>query len=138
MTAAGEIRRSATWTPVDVRPAMIARWIMRHASAEARLATTRLAAPERRAERGGEPHRGLGREVDVDEPRRAVAAERRARRPRLPDDALVDLRAGLDLLERVDADAGEDARLRPDRDLVADRDALVDAHVVADVAARGR
>ena len=47
VTAAGEIRRSATCTPVDVSPAMIARWIMRHASGDARLATTR--SPRRRA-----------------------------------------------------------------------------------------
>ena len=47
MTAAGEMRRSATWTPVDVRPEISARWIMRQASADARLATTR--SPRRRA-----------------------------------------------------------------------------------------
>ena len=117
---------------------MIARWIIRQASADVAARDDAVAAAERRAERGGEAHGGLGSQVDVDEAGRAVAAERRARGPRLPDDALVDLRAGLDLLERVDADAREDARLRPDRHLVADRDALVHAHVVADVAARGR
>ena len=94
-----------------------------------------IAAAERRAERRRQPHRGLGREVDVDEAGCALATERRARRPRLPHDALVDLGAGLDLLERVDPDTGEDARLWPDRDLVADRDALVDADMVTHVAA---
>ena len=91
-------------------------------------------APERRAERGCEPHRRLGCEIDVDEPAGAVAAERRAGRARLPDDVLVDLGAGLDLLERVDADTREDARLGSHRHLIADRDALVHAHVVAEVA----
>ena len=94
-----------------------------------------VAATQRCSERGGEPDRGLRREVDVDEPDRAVASERRGCRPRLPHDALVDLRARLDLLERIHAHAGEDARLRPDRDLVADRDSFVDADVVAHVAA---
>ena len=91
-------------------------------------------APERRTERRGKPNRGLRGEVDVDEARRAATSEGALRRPLLPDDALVDLRAGLDLLERVDADTRVDARLRSDRDLVADRDSVVDAHVVADVA----
>ena len=45
------------------------------------------------------------------------------------------LRAGLDLLERVDPDAGEDHALGADRHLVADRDALVDADMRAQVAA---
>ena len=94
-----------------------------------------VAAAQRRPERGREPHRGLRRQVDVDEPRGAVAPERRAGGSRLPDDVLVDLRAGLDLLERVDPYPGKDARLGADRDLVADRDTLVHAHVVAEVAA---
>ena len=93
-----------------------------------------IAAPESRPERGREPHRRLGREVDVHEPGGAVPAERRAGRPRLPDDVLVDLGAGLDLLERVDPDAGQDARLGPYRHLITDRDALVDANVVPKVA----
>src|SRR4029078_2675205 len=137
-------------TPVDVRPAMIARWIIRHASEEARLAPhprpPRSAAPRdapqpHAAPRGrdrpggrGEPHRGLGREVDVDEPGRAVAPEGALRRALLPHDALVDLRPGLDLLARIDPDDRGGARLGPDRHLVADPDALVDADVVPDVA----
>src|SRR4029079_2608417 len=94
-----------------------------------------VAAPEGRPELGGEAHRGLRREVDVHEPGGAVPPERRAGRPSLPDDVLVDLGAGLDLLERVDPDTGEDARLGPHRHLVTDRDALVHAHVVTQVAA---
>src|SRR6476619_3033937 len=93
-----------------------------------------VAAPEGRPERGCEPHRRLGCEVDVHEPGGAVPAERRAGGPRLPDDVLVDLGAGLDLLERVDPDAGEDARLGPYRHLITDRDALVHAHMVPEVA----
>ena len=89
---------------------------------------------ERRAERGGEPDRDLGRQVDVDEALDAVGPEHARLRPRFPDEALVDLGPGLDLLERIDADAREDARLRADRDLVADRRAFVDPHVVAQVA----
>ena len=94
-----------------------------------------VAAAERCPERSRQPDRGLGRQVDVHEPRRAVATERRARGPRLPDDVLVDLCSGLDLLERVDPHAREEARLGADRHLVADRDTLVNAHVVAQVAA---
>ena len=40
-TAAGLTRRSATWTPVDEIPEIIARLIIRHAAAPSRLATTR-------------------------------------------------------------------------------------------------
>ena len=113
---------------------MSARWIMRQASADARLATTR--SPRRSAVPSAAASRTAvsGVRSTFTRPGGAVPAERRAGRPRLPHDALVDLGAGLDLLERVDPDAGEDARLGPDRHLVADRDALVDAHVVADVA----
>ena len=46
----------------------------------------------------------------------------------------MDLRAGLDLLVRVDPNAGHDHALGADRDLVADRDAFVHAHVGTDVA----
>ena len=93
------------------------------------------AALQRRAERGGEPHRDLRRQVDVHHPRDAVLAEEARRAARLPDQALVQLRAGLDLLVRIDPDAGQDHALGAERDLVADRGALVDAHVRADVAA---
>ena len=47
----------------------------------------------------------------------------------------MELRPGLDLLVRVDPDAGHDHALGADRHLVADRDALVHAHVRAQVAA---
>ena len=94
-----------------------------------------VAAAQCGAERSGEPHRRLRRQVDVDEPGRAVATEGRACGSRLPDDVLVDLGARLDLLERVDPYPGIDARLGADRDLVADRDTLVDADVVAEIAA---
>ena len=46
----------------------------------------------------------------------------------------MDLRAGLDLLVRVDADAREDDALGADRHLVADRDSLVEPRVRAQVA----
>ena len=100
-----------------------------------RLATTRAprfsAVPSAAASRTAD----VGGQVDVDHPRDALLAEEPARRARLPDQALVELRAGLDLLERVDPDAGHDHALGAERDLVADRDALVDAHVRAQVAA---
>src|SRR5207244_8327787 len=67
------------------------------------------------------------------EARDRVAAEQTRRRARFPDQALVDLGAGLDLLVRIDPDAGHDHALRADRDLVADGDAFVDPHVRADV-----
>ena len=135
VTAAGEMRRSATCTPVDVSPAMIARWIIRHASGEARLATTR--SPRLRAVPSAAASRTTvsGVRSTLTSPVAPSRPNGRGRRPGLPDDALVDLRAGLDLLERVDADAREEARLGPDRHLVADRHALVHAHVVAEVAA---
>src|SRR5213596_2142880 len=82
-TAAGLTRRSATWTPVDEIPEIIARLIIRHA-----------ASP-----------------------------------PRLPDEALMQRGAGLDLLEGIDPDAGQDHALGSDGDLVADRGALVHAHM---------
>ena len=92
------------------------------------------AALQRRPERGREAGGGLRRQVDVDEARHPVLAEQPRRRTRLPDQVLVELRAGLHLLVRVDPDVRHDARLGADRHLVADRRAFVDAHVVADVA----
>ena len=94
----------------------------------------RRAALERRADRRAEPHRDLGRQIDVDEAGDRVAREQARRRARLPDQALVQLRPGLDLLVRVDPHVRIDHRLGSQRHLVADRDALVDAHVRADVA----
>ena len=91
------------------------------------------AAFQRRPERRREPGGGLGRQVDVDEAGDAVLAEQARGRARLPDQVLVDLRAGLDLLVRVDPDVRGDARLGADRDLVADGGALLDPDVVADV-----
>ena len=90
---------------------------------------------QRGAERGGETDGHVRRQVDVHHPGHAVLAEDAGRAARLPDQALVELRAGLDLLERIDADAREDHAFGADRHLVADRDALVDAHVRAEVAA---
>ncbi len=40
MTAAGDTRRSATETPVDVSPTISDRWMRWHALGESRLATT--------------------------------------------------------------------------------------------------
>ena len=68
-TAAGLTRRSATWTPVDESPEIIARLIIRQAAAPSRLATTRAPRFERGAERGGEPHCDIRRQVDVHHPR---------------------------------------------------------------------
>src|SRR5439155_21583441 len=76
----------------------------------------------------------LGRQVDVDQALHAVAAEHARATARLPDQARVDLRAGLDFLVRVDAEPGEDHTLRADRHFVADRDALVQADVCAEIA----
>ncbi|MEZ5099456.1 MAG: hypothetical protein R3C15_06555 [Thermoleophilia bacterium] len=92
------------------------------------------AALERRAERHPDPDRDLGRQVDVDEPGDALLAEDGRRRAGLPDQVPVDLRAGLDLLERVDPNAREDGALLAEDALVPDRGALLDAHVRADVA----
>ena len=93
------------------------------------------AALQRRAERGaraGPPTSGV--RSTLTSPATPSRAEQARRRARLPDQALVDLRAGLDLLVGVDPDAGHDDALRAERHVVADRDALVDAHVRADVA----
>ena len=94
-----------------------------------------VAALERRAERRSKPHRDLGRDVDVDQTGEAISAPEARGGTRLPDDALRHLCAGLDLLVRVDANAGMDDALRAEGDLVADRGALLDEHVRADVAA---
>ena len=111
-------------TPVEFRPAIIARSIIRHEADASRLATTSSPARERGPEGDREPGRDLGGQVDVDEPRDAVAFEEPRGRARLPDQALVDLRAALDLLVRVDAHAGHEHALLADLHLVADRDAL--------------
>src|SRR6476620_10595580 len=133
-TAAGLTRRSATWTPVDETPEIIARLIIRHAAAPSRLATTR-APLQRGTERGGEPDCDIRRQIDVHHPRHPGLAEDARRAARLPDQALVQRRAGLDLLERIDPDAGQDHAFGADCDLVADRGSLVHAHVRAQVAA---
>jgi hypothetical protein len=101
---------------------IIARLIVRHARGASRL------------ERGREPDRGVGGQVDVDQAGDAVLAEQRRGRPRLPDQALVDVRTGLDLLVRVDPDPREHVALGAEDDLVADRSALLDPDVGADVA----
>ena len=75
-------RRSATSTPVEVRPEIIARLIMRQAARRLPARDDARAALERRAERGGEADGDLRREVDVDEPRDAVACRRAATTPR--------------------------------------------------------
>src|ERR1700747_616443 len=103
-TAAGMTRRSATSTPVDDRPEIIARLIIRQAGVPSREGTTRE----------------LGLRGGPSAPARRAAA--------FPDEALEQMRAGLDLLVGVDSDAGHDHALGSDRDLVADRDALVHAH----------
>src|SRR5262249_30611325 len=91
-------------------------------------------ARESRPERSRDPNGDFRRQVDVDEPRDRIATEETRRSSGLPDQALVDLRAGLDLLVGVDAHARHDDALGADRYLVADGHALVDAHVRADVA----
>src|SRR5262249_17503389 len=91
-------------------------------------------ALQRRPERSTHADGDLGRQVDVHESLDAVGAEEGRPRARLPDQVLVDLRARLGLLVRVDAHARHDDALRADRHLVADRDALVNADVRADVA----
>ena len=107
-----------------------------HAAARRRVAARddAIAALQSRSQGGREPGGGLGRQVDVDEPGDAVLAEEPRRRPRLPDQVLEELGAGLDLLVGVDPDVRHDARLGADRHLVADRRTLLDPHVVADVA----
>src|SRR4029077_10790518 len=64
----------------------------------------------------------------------AVLAEEVRGGARLPDQALVDLRAGLDLLVGVNPDARQDRALSAEGDLVADRRALLNVRVGADVA----
>src|SRR4029077_3593328 len=87
-----------------------------------------------RAERRAETQRNLGSEVDVDETQYAVLAEDLSRAPRLPDQALVDLRAVLDFLVRVDAHARVDDGLVAERHLIADGDALLHPGMRAHVA----
>ncbi len=127
-------RRSATWTPEALIPASTRRRTRRHAAGASRLVTTRaprfMAVPSARPRR----KRGLGRQIDVRQAADPLAGEERRGRLTLPDDVVVDLRARLDLLERVDPHAGRDDRLVPDRRLVADRGALLDARVGPDVA----
>ncbi len=89
---------------------------------------------KRRSQRDRELRHDLGRQVDVDEARDAVALEEPRRDTGLPDQVLVDLRAALDLLVRVDAHAGHEDALLADLDLVAERHALLQARVGADVA----
>ena len=79
------------------------------------------AALQGRPERDPDPERRLRGEVDVHEARDRVAAEEPRGEPRLPDQVPVDERAGLDLLERVDADARHDDALLADRAAVARR-----------------
>ena len=59
-----------------------------------------------------EPHRDLGRDVDVREAAHAAPAEQRARALALPHDRRGDERAGLDRLERVDLHRRVDDRVR--------------------------
>src|SRR5207248_6305245 len=93
------------------------------------------AALQRRAERDRKPDGGLRGDVDVDEAGDAVLAEEARRSARLPDQALEDLRARLDLLVRVDPHALRDHALGADHDVVAARDPLVHPHVPAPPAA---
>src|SRR5205085_60781 len=72
--------------------------------------------------------------VDVHASGHPVPAEEPGGRARLPDQALVDLGARLDLLVRIDPDAGRDQALRAEDDLVPDGHALLDASVLAPLA----
>ena len=107
---------------------------MRQAAGDSRLATTRAplfsAVPSAAARRTATS----GVRSTFTSPETPSACEQARRRARLPDQALVDLGAGLDLLVRVDPHAREDGALRAERDLVADRRALLDVGVGADVA----
>src|SRR5207244_2389247 len=59
---------------------------------------------------GSEPCDELGREVDVDDPRDAEAAEESAATLGAPDEARADHRSGLDLFVGPDLDLRTDAR----------------------------
>ncbi len=92
------------------------------------------AALERGTERHPQPHRRLGRQVDVDEAGERQTSARSRSGPRLPDQVPVDDRPRLDLLERIDANARHDDAVRPERAVVADRRPFLDSCVGADVA----
>src|SRR6266540_745065 len=93
-----------------------------------------LSALEGGAERDADAQRRLGSEVDVDQTGDRVPPKEAGRHPRLPDQVPVDHGAGLDLLEGIDADAGQDNALLPDRARVSDGDAFVQAGVRTNVA----
>ncbi len=82
---------------------------------------------------GGEPHRQLGGDLDVDQPGDAALAEEGPLAARLPDHRVVDDGARLDGLERVDLHPGGDVRLGLDHALVADDGALLDPRAPHDV-----
>ncbi len=119
---------------MDVIPETTARFSSRLAGAPSRLVTT--LTPRFKAVPSAIPdyERRLRRQVDVHEARDRVTAEEPRGEPRLPDQVPIDEGAGLDLLERVDADARHDDALLADRAAVADRDALVQTGVRPDVA----
>ena len=92
------------------------------------------AALQLRPERHAEPHRDLGRHVDVDRADDAVAREQRPHAAGLPDEVLPDLGAGLDRLVRIHPHLRPDQRLLADDALVAEGRALVDADARPQVA----
>ncbi len=134
LTAAGMTWRSATSTPVDVIPETTARFSSRLAGAPSRLVTT--LTPRFRAVPSAIPIRSAvsGVRSTFTRPETASRPKRREGEPRLPDQVSVDERAGLDLLERVDADARHDDALLADRAAVPDGDTLVQTGVRPDVA----
>ncbi len=80
---------------------------------------------QHRAEGGAQPRSHIRSDVDVDQPRHAVATEDGGDSARLPDQVGADRRSGLDCLERVDLHARAEHGLLADRTLVADRHAVV-------------
>ena len=104
-TAAGMTRRSATSTPVDATPLIIARLIIRHAGVPSRDATTRSPRFSAVPSAAASWTATSGVRSTLTRPETPFVAEDARRAARLPDEALEELRAGLDLLVRVDPDA---------------------------------
>ena len=86
-TAAGLTRRSATLTPVDEIPEIIARLIIRHARSPSRLATTRAPRLSAVPSAAASLTAMSGVRSTLTMPGHALLAEHAGRAPRLPDEA---------------------------------------------------
>ena len=112
----------------------MARAIIRQAAGDSRLPTTR--APRGRAVPNATARRVTisGVRSTLTRPDTLSLLEQARGSARLPDQALVDLRAALDLLVGVDAHAGHEHASSPTRHLVAEGDPFLQPGMCADVA----